>query len=119
MTTQQPGIDDLLPLSPVVLHILLALSDGTKHGYAIMKEVEADTAGHVKLGPGTLYGALKRMLERGLIAESGERVDPDVSDERRRYYEITGFGQRLTRAEILRLQALTERARAKAVLEGT
>lgn len=118
MNTDRSRTEDFLPLSPVVLHILLALSDGDKHGYAIMKEVEAETAGHVKLGPGTLYGALKRMLERGLIEESGERVDPDVNDERRRYYAITGFGQRVTRAEILRLQALTERARDKAVLEG-
>ena len=78
------------PLTPAVLHILLALSQGERHGYGIMKQVEADSQGRVSMGPGTLYGSIKRMLEAGLIRESDKRVDPEMDDERRIYYEITG-----------------------------
>lgn len=90
------------PLTPAVLHILLALSAHERHGYAIMKQVEADSAGKVKMGPGTLYGSLARMIEAGLIRESDRKTDPAMDDERRIYYRITGFGQRALAAEIER-----------------
>ena len=77
------------PLTPAVFHILLALADGEKHGYAIMKDVEAQTSGQLKMGPGTLYGSIKRMLAGGLIAETDERPDMALDDERRRYYRLT------------------------------
>jgi hypothetical protein len=77
------------PLTPAVLHILLALSTEERHGYGIMKQVEADSRGKVKMGPGTLYGSIGRMIEAGLIRESNKKVDPDMDDERRVYYKIT------------------------------
>ena len=80
--------DELLPLTPPVFHLLVALSDGERHGYALMRQVADDTDGILKLGPGTLYGCLQRMLEAGLIAESDQRADPQLDDERRRYYRI-------------------------------
>jgi DNA-binding PadR family transcriptional regulator len=82
---------DLLPLTPAVLHVLLALADDERHGYEIMKEVEALTGGETRLGPGTLYGSIKRMLADGLIEESEERPDPELDDGRRRYYRMTEF----------------------------
>src|ERR1700674_3933617 len=94
---------DLLPLTPPVFHILLALSEGERHGYGIMQEVSADTGGSLQLGPGTLYGCLKRMLSARLVEESDERPDPDLDDERRRYYRMTDFGVRTLRAEAERL----------------
>jgi DNA-binding PadR family transcriptional regulator len=90
------------PLTPAVLHILLALSTGERHGYGIMKRVRADSQGRVKMGPGTLYGSLGRMLVAGLICESEKKVDPDMDDERRVYYKITGLGQRALAAELER-----------------
>ena len=107
---------DLLPLTPAVLHVLLALADEERHGYGIMKEVEGRTGGEVRLGPGTLYGAIKRMLAGGLIEESGERPDPELDDQRRRYYRITGFGRRVAGAEAERLQDLVSTARARKLL---
>jgi len=90
------------PLSPAVLHILLALSTGGRHGYGIMKQVEADSEGKVKMGPGTLYGSMGRMMEAGLIRESGKRADPEMDDERRIYYELTGAGRAALEAELRR-----------------
>ena len=107
---------DLLPLTPAVLHVLLALADEERHGYGIMKEVEGRTGGEVRLGPGTLYGAIKRMLAGGLIEESGERPDPELDDQRRRYYRITDFGRRVARAEVKRLAGLVSTAQAKKVV---
>ena len=101
---------DLLPLTPAVLHILLALAEGKKHGYGIMREVEARTGGETRLGPGTLYGSIKRMLADGLIEESDERPDPELDDQRRRYYRITGFGRRVAGAETERLARLVSTA---------
>ncbi|RUL69006.1 PadR family transcriptional regulator [Dyella choica] len=101
------------PLSPAVFHILLALVDGERHGYSIMQAVESDTAGALKLGPGTLYGCLKRMLSAGLVEESEERPDPDLDDERRRYYRATDTGLRAVRAELARLAAIVSVAQAK------
>ncbi len=109
-------IDRLLPLAPVVLEILLALAEGERHGYAIKREVARRTGGKVLLGPGTLYGAIKRMLEHGLIEESDERPDPHLDDERRRYYRLTHFGREAARAEVERMKALVHTAASKALL---
>ncbi len=99
-----------LPLTPAAFHILLALADGDKHGYAIMQEVTALSAGQVRLGPGSLYGTIKRLLADGWIAEVEDHLDEGT--ERRRYYRLTELGQRVVRAEALRLARLVERARA-------
>ena len=102
-------------LTPAVFHILLALSDQDRHGYGIMLEVAERTNQQVRMGPGTLYGTLKRMLEGNLVEECDERIDPDLSDERRKYYRITRQGRRAVSAEAERLQALVRMARAKSV----
>ena len=94
------------PLTPAVLHILLALSTGERHGYGIMKQVAADSQGKVKMGPGTLYGSVGRMLEAGLIQESDKRVDLEMDDERRIYYKITGEGQAALGAELERYRGV-------------
>lgn len=90
------------PLTPAVLHILLALSATERHGYGIMKQVESDSQGKVKMGPGTLYGSLGRMIEAGLIRESDKKVDPKMDDERRVYYKITAAGQKALMLELER-----------------
>ena len=102
-------------LTPAVFHVLLALADQDRHGYGIMLEVAERTNQQVQMGPGTLYGTLKRMLEGDLVEECNERIDPDLSDERRRYYRITRQGRRAAAAEAERLQALVRIARAKSV----
>ena len=114
---RDPG--SVLPLTTAVLHILLALADGERHGYGIMKEVEERTGGGTRLGPGTLYGSIKRMLADGLIEESEERPDPELDDQRRRYYRITDFGRRVAGAEAERLGGLVRTAREKKLLGGT
>jgi DNA-binding PadR family transcriptional regulator len=91
-----------VPLTPAVLHILLALASEERHGYGIMKQVEADSSGKVRMGPGTLYGSIGRMVQAGLIRESERRVDPETEDERRIYYAITGLGQQALEAELQR-----------------
>jgi DNA-binding PadR family transcriptional regulator len=108
--------DRLLPLTPAVFHILLALVDEERHGYGIMKEVEARTGGKVQLKPGTLYQAIKRLLDGGLIEEAEERVDPELTNERRRYYQLSEFGHRVVSAEAERLAGLVQQATAKHVL---
>ena len=108
-TTQDPS--GFLPLPSATLHILLALTDGEKHGYAIMREVEQMSDGTVRMGPGTLYGSIKRMLADGLVEESVERPDPDLDDQRRRYYRLTGLGERVRNAEVARLRSLIDWAR--------
>ena len=115
MTETEKEPQDLLPLPPAQLHILLALVDGEKHGYAVMSEVEQMTDGEVSMGPGTLYGAIKRMLNAGLIEESDDRPDPELDDQRRRYYRTTGFGARVLDAELSRLDQLIRAAEAKKV----
>ena len=113
-----PSPEDLLPLTPAVLHILLALADGEKHGYAIMQEADRLSGGQVAMGPGTLYGSIKRMLQAGLIVEIDERPEPGLDDERRRYYRLTDFGSRVLGAEARRLENLLAAARRKLALRG-
>jgi DNA-binding PadR family transcriptional regulator len=109
---------EVLPLSPAVLNILLALAEEERHGYGIMREVEERTGGRTRMGPGTLYGSIKRMLAEGLIEESDERPDPAMDDQRRRYYRITDFGRWVAGAEAERLSGLVETARARNLLGG-
>jgi DNA-binding PadR family transcriptional regulator len=98
METTKP----LIPLTPAVFYILLALAAGERHGYQIMKQVKQDSQDQVKMGTGTLYGSLKRMLADGLIVEAGDRPDPALDDERRRYYQLTDLGRRAFEAELRR-----------------
>ena len=119
MTVTTPNPENLLPMTPAVFNILLALADGEKHGYAIMLEVEENTQGAVKMGPGTLYGSIKRMLASGLIEETDERPDPELDDERRRYYKLSGLGQRALRLEAERLEQQVSVARLKQILDGS
>ena len=117
MTDTLPKPEELLPLTPAVFNILLALADGEKHGYAIMLEVEANTDGQVVMGPGTLYGSIKRMLAAGLIEQGDGRVDPEMDDPRRRaYYRLSGLGRRVLSLEAERLAAQVRLARAKSIL---
>ena len=113
-TLQNP--EEMLPLTPAVFNILLALADGEKHGYGIMQEVETNTKGQVLMGPGTLYGSIKRMLQTGLIEESDERADPEMDDQRRKYYKLTNLGRRVLNMEAERLASQVMIARAKNVL---
>ena len=99
-----------------MFHILLAVSDGEKHGYAIMREVEQTTEGRMTMGPGTLYGAIKRLLKANLITETDYRPDPILDDARRRYYELTDLGRRVLAAESERLANMVEFARRKDLL---
>jgi len=114
----EPDLESLLPLSPSVFHILLALADEERHGYGIMQEIRLRTDGQVRLVPGTLYGAIKRLLAQQLIEEVDARPDPAIDDERRRYYRLTDFGQRVLRAEAARLASLVRQADAKQLLSG-
>src|SRR5215211_5064056 len=99
-----------------MFHILLALADKERHGYEIMREVDERSEGKMRLGPGTLYGSIKRMLSDGLIEELEERPDPELDDERRRYYRLTNLGHRVAVAEAERLERLVKNARAKKLL---
>jgi len=108
--------EDLLPLTPSVFHILVALADEERHGYGIMLDVSRQTGGALQLGPGTLYGCLKRMLEAGLVEESDERPDAAIDDQRRRYYRMTAFGRRAVRAEARRLEDALLAAKARRLL---
>lgn len=101
---------DLLPLTPAVFHVLLALSTDDLHGYAIMGEVERLSEGSVTMGPGTLYGTIKRLRVQGLVEESDARPEPEDDDERRRYYRLTGFGQRVLESEVARLRRMITNA---------
>jgi DNA-binding PadR family transcriptional regulator len=102
-----------VPLTPAVFHILLALSTGERHGYGIMKQVEADSRGSVKMGPGTLYGSMRRMMDAGLIRESGKRTDPKMDDERRIYYKLTDAGRAALKAELKRYRDLVAVAESR------
>ena len=109
-------VTEFLPLTPAIAHILLAVADEDRHGYAIMQEVARLTGGATRMGPGTLYGTIKRMLASGLLEEADERPDPGLDDERRRYYAITRLGARVLAAETARMATLLATARAKKVL---
>ena len=111
MTDRDPS--EMLPLPVSQLHILMALATGDKHGYAIMKDIQSFTDGAVTMGPGTLYGAVKQMLRGGLINESDERPDPELDDQRRRYYRLTDLGGRALDAEIARMEQLSHAARMR------
>ena len=119
MAKRKPSVltpESQLPLAPATFEILLALVDGDRHGYAIMKEVASRTDGEVRMGPGTLYGALKRLLEAGLVEEGSERADAELGDDRRRYYRLTKFGLRVARLEARRLDAMVRAARQKKLI---
>ena len=106
----QPEPQNFLPLPSASFHVLLVLAEGEKHGYGIMREIEQISDGAVRMGPGTLYGTIKRLLEIGLVEETGERPDPESDDERRRYYRVTGLGERVAAAEVHRLSTMIERS---------
>lgn len=114
--SKPPPFRDRLPLTPPVFHILLALTGEERHGYGIMQDVARQTNDALQLGPGTLYGCLKRMLAAGLVEESDERPDAALDDERRRYYRMTALGQRVVRAEARRMANAVTAARAKRLL---
>ena len=111
MPRRDPEPESLLPLPTATFHILMALADGDRHGYAIIQDVAARTAGVVKLSAGTLYRSIHRMLDDGLVEELSERPAPELDDERRRYYRITAFGIRVAEAETRRLSDLLRLAR--------
>jgi DNA-binding PadR family transcriptional regulator len=123
MGTQRRGDpEELLPLTPVALNILLALADEERHGYGIGVEVRERTGGKMRLGPGTLYGSIRRMVDGGLVAESEGPADEETDDgcrrydaERRRYYRLTGFGEQVLAAELTRLEEVVRTAQAKGV----
>ena len=115
---RRPLAETFIPLSPVVFDILLALSDDERHGYGIMQEVSRRSDGATRLRPGSLYRALARLVQEGLVEESDERPAPDLDDERRRYYRLTPLGQKVAAAEASRLAGLLRAARAKKVLKG-
>jgi DNA-binding PadR family transcriptional regulator len=116
---KQQSLTPIQPLSPAVFHILLALVEGEKHGYAIMKDVEMQTNGGLRMGPGTLYGSIKRMLAAGLIEETEERPDPELDDERRRYYRLSQVGRSAVVAESERLAQALRTVRRKHILASS
>jgi DNA-binding PadR family transcriptional regulator len=111
--------EPFLPLTPAMFHILMALAKGERHGYAIMQDIETSTDGRFRIGPGTLYGSIKRMLASGWIEEVDERPDPDLDDERRRYYRLSGLGRRVAKAEARRLESMVGLARDAQLLGGS
>jgi DNA-binding PadR family transcriptional regulator len=104
------------PLTPAVLHILLALSAQERHGSGVMKQVESDSGGKVKMGPGTLYGSLRRMIEAGLVCESDRKIDPKMDDERRVYYKVTAHGKAALTAELQRYREVVAVAHERSLL---
>ena len=112
MATDDASVDDFLPLPPATLHILMAVADEDRHGYAIIQAIAARTDNAVRMSAGTLYRSVQRMVQQGLIVEVDERPAADEDDERRRYYRITKFGTAVARAETRRLQELVRLARA-------
>ena len=108
--TEYSSFGDLLPLPPVAFHILLSLSEGERHGYALKREIARRTGGNLNVGPGSLYGTIHKMLVQELIEESDERPDPHLDDERRRYYRITRRGRLAAQAEAARMRERVEMA---------
>lgn len=118
----EPGVSthlDVLPLTPAVFHIMLALADGESHGYGIMQEVDAMTEGKMRVGPGTLYRSIQRMAVDGYIEELPLKLDSASDDERRRYYRLTPLGFAVARAEATRLGAVVEHAAKRKLLRRT
>ncbi len=113
MTNEYPAPASLLPLAPATFHILIALATQDLHGYAIIQEVRDRTQGKVRLGAGTLYRSIQRMLEQGLIIEVRERPSPELDDQRRRYYRIAPFGTEVAKAETERLSQIVDMARSR------
>ena len=118
MSEKHPQPDSFLPLPPATFHILMALAEEQRHGYAIIQQVAARTDGELVLSAGTLYRSIQRMLEQGLIVETDERPAPELDDERRRYYAITMLGESVARAETRRLAQLVKLARASGFVTG-
>jgi len=114
--TKRRNTDELLPLTPAMFEVLIALADGEKHGYAVLKEVARRTDGRITLSPGTLYAIVRRFVNEGVIAESDVRPDPALDDERRRYYRLTDFGRDVARAEARRMETALGMARAKSLI---
>jgi DNA-binding PadR family transcriptional regulator len=113
MTKSKRSPDTLLPLTAAMFEVLIALADGEKHGYAIIKEVARRTTGEVSLSAGTLYAIVRRFEQEGVIQESDERPDPALDDERRRYYKLTAFGREVAQAEARRMETALKMAHAK------
>ena len=116
MASNEPDVDDFLPLPPATFHILMAVADESRHGYAIIQDISARTSGELRMSAGTLYRSIQRMQEQGLIVESKRRPDPEEDDERRRYYQITALGTAVARAEAKRLADLVKLARARGIV---
>lgn len=116
MPKSKSETEEHLPLTRAAFHVLMALADGERHGYAIMQEIAEHTDGRIKMGPGTLYGTIKRLLEASLIEESDERPDAQLDDERRRYYRLSGLGERVVRAEAQRYADMAAVARGKKLI---
>jgi DNA-binding PadR family transcriptional regulator len=117
MVDSKRSTHDFLPLTPAVFHILLALADGQKHGYGVIVDVRERTAGEIRLGTGTLYTAIKRLLGQGLIQEAdGESDNAGGADERRRYYQLLPRGLEVAQAEAARLQRVVSLARERDLL---
>lgn len=114
----EPQPEDLLPLPEATFHILMAVAEDDRHGYAIIQDVSTRTAGALKLSPGTLYRSIQRMLEQGLLEETAERPAAELDDERRRYYRITAFGRQVAKAEARRLAQLVRLARESGFAPG-
>jgi DNA-binding PadR family transcriptional regulator len=108
-----PPVDRFLPLSLATFHMLLSLTEGERHGYALKRGILRSTEGKLNLGSGALYGSISRMLDDGLIEESEERPDPHLDDQRRRYYRITSLGRRVLQAETVRLRDLVRLAESR------
>src|SRR5947208_3277166 len=115
---RDPDPTTFLPLPSATFHILLAVADEDRHGYAIIQDVAARTSGALKLSPGTLYRSIQRMLEQGLLVEPRRRPLPEFDDERRRYYRITPFGRAVAEAESRRMSQLVRMARARGFAPG-
>jgi DNA-binding PadR family transcriptional regulator len=116
MNTSAVAIDRLLPLQTAAFHILIALANGDRHGYAVMQDVDQRTGGELRLSAATLYRTIQRLLEQGLIRETRERPTPALDDERRRYYRLTEFGAAVARAEAKRMSDLVRMARAQGLV---
>jgi DNA-binding PadR family transcriptional regulator len=119
MAIDQEDVAALIPLPPATFHILIALADEDRHGYAIIQDIAARTGDEMRMSAGTLYRSIQRMQEQGLIIEKRQRPAPPNDDERRRYYRITLFGSAVARAEAQRLKQMLKLARARGILPET